>query len=233
MSNTSLTKSIIITGCSWSAGVWSNDHLSYRIIHGGISQMLTDHGYNVINLSQPGSDNWGLLSPLDAALRVNPHHNIVNVFFIQTDIIRSPSLQTPTNLRTLAISEINNLYIDLYTKLNQIGIENNMVIDLIGGLTDVTVDLTIFKHLNLACQSWSQLIDSTLPLTPVTDCRGLEEAIRYTNFLPKEKLTLLTESALARMDFIKDNQNWFYPDGKHPNKQAHQLLFEHIKKHVN
>lgn len=227
MSNTSLTKSIIITGCSWGAGVWSHDHLSYRIIHGGISQMLTDYGYNVINLSQPGSDNLGLLYPLDAALRINQHHNIVNVFFIQTDIIRSPFLQTQD------ISEINDLYIDLYTKLNQIGIKNNMVIDVIGGLTDVTVDLTIFKHLNLVCQSWSQLIDSTLPLTPVTDCRDLEEAIKYNKFLPKEKLMLLTESALARMDFIKDNQNWFYPDGMHPNKQAHQLLFEHIKKHVN
>ena len=54
-------KTIIITGCSWGCGEWNHGDIA----HGGLAEYLTQDGYNVVNLSEPGSGPIHLINPLN------------------------------------------------------------------------------------------------------------------------------------------------------------------------
>jgi hypothetical protein len=50
-----MTKKILITGCSYGCGEWSNN--PYGNTHKGIAAYLEEKGYTVTNVSKPGANN--------------------------------------------------------------------------------------------------------------------------------------------------------------------------------
>ena len=220
-------KTIVITGCSWGAGEWSSSSTGYEVSHPGISQNFVEVGYNVVNLSQPGSDPYGLLFPLDAFLKVNIHLDIAYVFYIQTDISRV------LNFKEIPFSEscnqsIKKEYLCLYEKLNHIAKTNNKKISVIGGLTDVDVNLTQFSSLELALQSWCRLID---PKAPLTTAIAVEYFTKIKSFKDqKTEIIQMIDRSLERQNLWESNPSFFWPDGRHPNRKGHHKLFDYLMK---
>lgn len=227
-------KTILITGCSWSAGVWgkdSNDH--YGLLDSGLAGLYVENGFDVVNLSCPGGDPWGLLAPLDNFLWTNPHRKIDHIYYFQTDIGRSFAHQElPIERFNYDFDlAINFMYYKLYERLNEIAQQRRVKIKVIGGLTDVTVPFRLFGSLELVVPSWCQLIDPELPLVKIVDPMSLCWLTdRFSS--RKSQLLSLLEQGTGRLDYMKNNKKWFWPDGGHPNTRAHEKLFDYLIKHV-
>ena len=222
-------KNLLITGCSWPAGEWGYVSGNYQITHRGLALFLNDSGYDVINLSQPGSDNWGAVYVLQSFLKVNSHINLSHIFYFQTDIGRSFKFCAPSKSNNLT-DEINQLYLELYDRLDQLAMKNNCTIHVIGGITDIVVSLKNFKNLKLCLDSWCRLIDPTLPLTGLVDKSSIE--FLDDHCYDKKQIEPIADQALARYKFFDSNPYYFQPDGTHPNRLAHKLLVEYLSNYV-
>jgi hypothetical protein len=222
-------KNSLITGCSWPAGEWGTISGNHQITHRGLNLFLNDLGYDVINLSQPGSDNWNTFRVLQSFLKVNSHINLSHILYFQTDIGRSFKFHTPSKSKNLT-DEINRLYLELYRHLDQLAMKNNCTIHVIGGLTDVVVSLQNFKNLKLCLDSWCRLIDPALPLTGLVDQTGIE--FLDDHGYDKKQIESIIDQSWGRIEFFNSNPYYFQPDGQHPNRLAHKLLVEYLSNYV-
>jgi hypothetical protein len=227
-------KHILIVGCSWASGVWSDDEYKFRLIDQGITSLFENQGYRVINLSQPGSDPWGVLWPLDCFLLCNKHLDIDKIYYIQTDIGRSFSTRDLPPIKEFQKNIYNtvlSMYDQLYQELDAIALKHNKLISVIGGLTDVVVSLKEYNNLYLEVPSWCRLVDPSVSLTALLN----ESAFDYLSKIPsisKLEMSNLLQLANDRYEFYNNNTQWFWPDGLHPNLNLHNLLFEKLIKNI-
>ena len=224
-------KTIIITGCSWACGEWDTVNGHYGLSHQGLTQYYLDAGYNCINLAQPGGNIMGLWYTLNAFLKVNTHLDIKQVIYIQTDCGRSfKNLELNALLQDKSKSLtgiIDYCYQIFYDKLNDIAPTYNTKVSVVGGLTDVTTDLTPYTNLDLAVPSWVRLIDPAQPLTSLVDQTSIDFLTQHCPHRKSEILDLL-DAALARRDYFDQNPKIFYPDWRHPNRYGHQILYDKL-----
>ena len=220
-------KTIVIAGCSWGAGEWSNS----QITHSGLAQYFIDDGFNVVNLSQPGNGPFCLLQPLSSFLEVNKKLlDIQHIFFLQSDIGRDfrkfghAQAYRPVDWdKTKDLKQnIKKIHGNLYSNLNHIGQNWGVTIHLIGSLTDLVMDFEHeFKYVNFLVPSWVQLIQPTA--SPVFLLRQSE--IPNLN-QDKQQLLSYTQSAVERFNIFHNSQ--FFPDNGHPDRYAHKLLHQHL-----
>jgi len=234
-------KTLIIAGCSWGAGEWgAQPDGNHGVIHPGLTEFLSCQGYNVINLSHPGSGMNHLLTVLKPFLQLNSHLNIARVFVIQTDLGRDfpgtvpfSNNDTPTKDYFLSstgefdiLNGIKTLWLNYYKTLNMIAKNYDVIIDIIGGLTDVIVDLSKFDHLKCISTSWPRLMD---PLAP--NCKLERTGIQWLdkNFPDqKEEILPYAENVLHRQNYWKSRPDLYYPDEFHPNRNGHKILSDYI-----
>jgi len=206
---------IVIIGDSWGCGEWSDD-MPYRVTHCGLAQYFTDRGCNVTNLSKPGGSNKDMVTALIATLPIyNPHY----VFWLQTDPIRD---LRPYDQETFpkSSSELTEMGRDLlentYAELNDIGVK----IHCMGGVTNL--EKSIEKYPNL------------IPIIPsiIQMFNGPKVDFWISDWINSPNLRL-------NDDFLLELENhpihilpkeWFFPDGVHPNREAHRKIFECIIK---
>ena len=221
-------KTIVITGCSWGAGEWTD----LRITHSGLAQYFIDNGFNVANLSQPGNGPFSLLQSLNSFLEVNKKVlDIQFVFLLQSDIGRDfKKFSHEYSYRPIIWNEdlnldrnITGIYRQFYDHLNSIGQNWEVKIQLIGGLTDLVMDFKHeFKYVNFLVPSWVQLIEPTA--SPVF----LFEQNNIPNFCQdKQQLLSYGQSAIERINIFRDSR--FFPDGGHPDRNGHKLLYQHLQ----
>ena len=235
-------KTIVITGCSWGCGEWNHGDIA----HCGLAEYLTQDGYNVVNLSEPSSGPIHLINPLNRFLEYNSHLDIEHIFLIQSDIGRNFTTRVGTgNNRPqhddIAVvwddqltleNNIKGIYRQFYSRLNVIGKYRKKSINLIGGLTDLVIDYANdFENLNFLIPSWCQLVDSTIPNLSLIDIMSLEYL--NNNYNNKAEILPLVEQSLARSNFWKKHPNMFWPDGIHPNRHGHKVLYDAIKTKSN
>ena len=214
---------ILICGDSWSAGVWDQHH---TITHGGVSELWRQQGHTVINLSQPGTDPFGLLSPLRGFLFCNPHLNIQEVIWFQNDIGRSFSWRPlQVQAKQTLTQAVECAYTELYDNLDEIAQTFRVRIRAVGGLTDLVLEKS-WGSIDPVCPSWCGLI-SDCNSTLLVDQVGLDWLHRNILGHTQEKLDFV-ERALQRRNFFRAHPEYFFPDGIHPNKQAHELLHRHL-----
>ena len=224
-------KTIIITGDSWGAGEWNaND-----ITHSGLAEYFLKDGLNVVNLSQPNTGPWQLLKTLHNFIKINKKFlNIQHVFFLQSDIARDfeEFQHKITWHHTLNLeNNIKRIYRQFYIQLNVIGKDCHTTIQLIGGLADLIIDYkNEFKYLNFLIPSWTQLIDHTVSSVFLLKIDKIPEAIKNNN---KEELITLVDQSLTRFKIFDKNKEYFWPDGCHPNRHGHHVLYDAIKSKLN
>jgi hypothetical protein len=224
-------KTIVIAGCSWGAGEWNaND-----ITHSGLAEYFLKDGFNVVNLSQPNTGPWQLLKTLHNFIKINKNFlNIQHVFFLQSDIARDfeEFQHKITWHHTLNLeNNIKRIYRQFYIHLNFVGKDCQTTIQLIGGLADLILDYkNEFKYLNFLIPSWTKLIDHTISSVFLLKVDKIPEGIKNNN---KEELITLVDQSLTRFKIFDKNKEYFWPDGCHPNRSGHYVLYNAIKTNLN
>jgi hypothetical protein len=184
--------------------------------------------------------------------RYNEITKIKNVFVFQTDWLRDFYLKPPEFLGGLikvdkdefwspvVSTELINIYLSrFYYSLSNLACEHNIKIGLIGGVGD-TMWLDKFEQeypgLFIACQSFTNLCvhDNHRIQEPVFGVGITPSFIKYcvtnvNNDEGKEFFIRQIELSEDRWEIFNRNQNWFWPDGGHPNRFAHKKLFDYLK----
>lgn len=218
----------LIYGCSWACGEWgTRDDGSYGITHQGITQYLLDQGHDVWNLAQPGGDMTFIQYNLRNLLDVNRHRDF-QVLVFQTDIGRSFAFrQWHINPGETLVGFIDRCYLDVYQQLDAIGRDFDTMINVIGALTDVTADLGVLEHIRVLSPSWCCLADSNLRPARIVDVEGVNY---FDHKFPDRRSEVLAimDQAQRRQELFRKHHDLFWPDGAHPNRRFHEILFDRI-----
>jgi hypothetical protein len=215
----------LITGDSWSQGEWLENR---TIAHKGLEQYLLETGHKVLNVGRGGQDNYSALYQASCALWEGIDHFI----FFQTDILRSCNsidLKLHKPMET-AIREQNCMV----NQLNDIRSKNpNLKITVIGGCG---------KFDEKSTSAWDYCVPSMTALlvpgfvdNPYWVCNPWYQFLQDTppgdlSFDHKLQILEIEEQIALKKQCWNSNKDLFYPDGLHPNRQAHKFLFEHLCK---
>ena len=214
----------LLAGDSWSQGEWYNNDVTHK----GLEQYILDSRHDVTNVGRGGIDNCEALYQVERALWPGIDHLI----FFHTDVLRS----------CLAIDLRLNLPMDMLKKyqawtadlLDRIKKNNsNLKITVIGGCGKFNTEST--SAWNYCVPSLTELL---VPGYSDTEFWASQTWIRFINEHASGELSGEHKSQILKIeDAIEskkkcwlDNKDFFYPDGTHPNRHAHKLLFEHLTK---
>ena len=233
---------IFISGDSWGCGEWgladwaSDNPKAYGVTHSGLEQYFLNLGYEVINCSKGDSSNFESINRLKESLV--DYSNGDFVFWIQSDCLRDLRPFVRLTQDILDADGVDNLCTKLlnstYTKLNSLGIP----IYCIGGPHDLNLtEMGKFKNLIPLVPSWVYLLVGHFK--------------EYKNLFPHHiihhKLIDHIDIDLYTIDFKQKVVNelfhrlscWrlykeliFHPDGAHPNRYGHKILFDYIVKEL-
>lgn len=237
---------ILLVGDSWGCGEW--DLESRNILHGGLAQYLNEDGHEVNNLSRGGISN------LDIVHRIATYydrdfilpHDLVLVF--QTEYCRDhkhDAMQTAWGSQdwhnTKTVKDLSDQWLGrFYQRLSEISIKYQVPVHIIGGCSDGIAfdDMSQdYPGCHMLCQSATNLLingeagisepvfswytKNTSDL--VSHLRGFLDGAAVT------ELMRVIDLGFQRESLLRENPALFWPDGIHPNRWAHQKIFQFIK----
>ena len=220
---------IMIMGDSWACGEWGDDP-DYRNTHPGTAQYLREAGHTVINMADGGASNW---SQID---RISPHHelshNLVDaevVLWFITDPLRDIKGSQPATIKDLNITQTRLLTDSMKTLATVVG---DREVWLVGGVGVVPAWVKT-RH-----PGWRVIVPDLLRwLLPHSDVSSmhLNRTWRYGDCdsalldhfeIEEQRVASFQWRAEHRRD--SDEHRLFWPDGSHPNREAHRLLTEQL-----
>lgn len=230
---------IVIAGDSWACGEWQNPEWGINYLgDNGLTRLLAESGRSVINIATPGASSDDIWLRLRDCFRQNRHLDITTAIVFQVELSRDPWFFRH-NWRN-GYRESKTIPIDSwYKKLSDLAVEYDVDILLIGGSGETWADERIkilYPRVQVACQSLTNLLINDKPNVdhPVLACwdESTELSVRImkensTDDEIKEMLDDIDRSH-ARLDLWRQNRQWFFPDGVHPNLAAHQRLYEYL-----
>jgi hypothetical protein len=215
-------KNICISGDSWACGEWDIINGVHCVSHKGIDEYLSTNN-SLINCGRRGvSLNETLYFLKQQVIKTQFDY----IFLFQTDPLRNLRPYNFLKNNTIVTFEMLLEYhyqelASFYSSLNSLGV----TIHLIGGCSKVEksliqnynnlvpyiesfIELLLpeYKHPKLWFSDWGKLIDRQFSL----EC------------LDKLSATKKIQDALIK------EKKFFYPDGLHPNRLAHKILFDKI-----
>ena len=239
-----MKKKLIIVGCSWGCGEWRINNRILELAHPGLTEYLSTD-FNVVNLSRCGASNWQSCFVLRNYLHHVNNSDLCDIVVLQTDVARtacSEVYQVDYDYLYSHSSNLSDFYQKtleiFYIKLNELAQEYNLKIHLVGGLSDLNTDvISLYSNLDVICNSWITLLDSThtpdvvpLILNPSlltkikqhNNVELFEEVIQYSD------RQFLKAQTLMETDYFGPGFGDF-----HPNRKAHEILAKHIKNFFN
>jgi len=241
-----MSKTILLGGGSWGYGEWDQSPSGqYFISHPGIAGFLRNKGHTVINLSKAGGSNINSANRLQEFFEINPNPDLVIVF--QTswtrDLLTEDQAVLDDDLQQGYTVCRNRLISRFYYRLSKLAVANNLKIHLIGGCSD-TLYLSNFQTeypgVNVLCQSMVNLLINNDPaVAHAVHGHFTKDHASYITKLKKisnmsDTQTMLEDiqADIDRIKLMKENKSLFYPDGSHPNRHAHHLLFEYLQQQI-
>lgn len=246
-------KIAVQAGDSWAAGTWNYGQQQIPRPHEDVCQNLRYAGYSTRNLAKPGGSNLESVGRLQDYLACNQQEiaHIKFVLFWQTEFFREIWYNASNGLHR---EELNLGYRFVkdhwvyrpYHKLSKIAQRWNIPIYVIGGCSDCIWYENFeadFRGVKVICQSVTNLLlTGNHRIEEPVFCEFMPGWIDRFDFLNKVKrnsssedlATLLHDMELGqeRLRLFKDNPKFFAPDGIHPNKLAHQTVFEYLMQNV-
>jgi len=237
---------VMLVGDSWGCGEWNFN--SSGILHPGLEQYLREDGHEVHNISR------GSISNLDIVHRISDYYQRHNkqsldlILVFQTEYSRDfkhNKMQEDfgvndwENLKE--IKDLQNQWIErFYFRLSEISIRFSVPIKIIGGCSDTIYFDDMSKDYpgcDIVCQSFTNLIlfDDDRISDPVFSWYSKSSADlveKLYKILPMESVNNLVneiDRGFERECLLKENPTFFYPDGKHPNRIGHRILFDFLK----
>ena len=168
-------KNLVIFGDSWSCGAWSRPDGSIIDQGDGYFEKQLSKFFKVENFSYGGASNALAIHSLYSYVSRNAYKNglpSIEFLIVQTDPIRDAvpltynqldsefysilKRNSNNNVKSFAEMKIELFYyqLDVYAR------KNNIILNIIGGCSDVYPSATQYKNLNVLCYSWFQLLNS-------------------------------------------------------------------------
>lgn len=234
-----MKKTYIIIGDSWGVGEWPDDcSPSYsEMPHRGLAQYLEEAGHQVYNLSLGGDSNVSQVSNLDHMYeRVFGPANIKidKIVAFKTEYTRDADIlgECISNNITLISDLESRCNAAYYTSLSNLSARYNVPVVLIGGLSD-TIWLEKFSEeypgVTIGCQSVVNLLVNGNPRVDNPTYAVLPGSISVIDSIDKEGIIDVIDNARDRMTAMKTCPDLFWPDGSHPNRIGHALLFNYLQ----
>ena len=219
---------IVIGGDSWGVREWGDS----EEIHRGIWQYFEEDGHEVNMSAIPGECNIIIINHLKNVVS-SPLHHYDFIFWFQSDPLRDlkPYDDFGTRLKTYddLLVECDFLLDKTYNFLNSIGKK----IYCIGGCSKLNLDL-MKKYNNLY-----PLIESVTEfILPNYQHPKLwySDWIKVVDKLDIESIDLLLEDKLKQDSLadtnIEEHKKYFWPDGGHPNRHGHKIIYDFIIKNI-
>lgn len=242
-------KVTIVTGCSWSLGEWTNNGETATILHGGLTEYLHEDGHMAINVGQGGSSNRESYLRTRNLLFNNHHlrsceHKQIIVF--QTEWTRDFLYMDPEdkNYYHRPMELMQRLISRFYYDLSALSQEWNIEIKVIGGCSDtLLIDdfANVYPGVEIICQSMTNLLINNCDtiIHPIYSLFSWDQ--RGKDFLELFKQHVTDTSQMQsildevdkgqqRYEAFAQYQDLFYPDGVHPNREAHKILYDFLKR---
>jgi hypothetical protein len=228
---------IIIGGDSW--GVRPSGPEQFT--HCGLEEFFLNHGHRVINTSENSSSNSQSIERLNKALMAPGKDDII--IWIQSDPMRDVS---PDQIRDGVkkhggfIKLMEWLLTESYSELNAVAARNSTIIYLIGGLTNILDFASNFKNLKVLVQSWNHLLVGHRPeyadwhqelFIGLMSKHISEFQLESYDSATKYAMTDELHKIMSKWQKFQDLTD-IYPDGAHPSKQGHEILFNYIKQQL-
>lgn len=216
-------KKILIGGDSWGCGEWGHDGKNkHGVLHAGLEQYLVDDGFVVTNVSHGGFSNKDSIAEIVKSLQCNDYDHVI---WFQSDPYRN--LRPYDNFSTLFQNrnEFIKLQIDLlnqsYDQLNQL----NKKIICLGGCTKLDQSINAYSNLIPAVDS---IIELLIPSFSAPEFWLSDWLSVLDSSIPEDVLDLLMYCK-KKQDSLHERRGLFYPDGQHPNRAGHLILYNFVK----
>lgn len=233
-----MTVKILIAGDSWAGGEWSGGNPP-KLLHGGLGDYFQQAGYEVNNIHSPGKGNRHNINLCTEFLHLHgPDPRVI--FFVVSDPLRNYDLPCQGIKQDIVdcggLFELQKYHLrkDL-EQLNQLAQQYETVVNLIGGLTTIDIDLSDLQYLRCLVRSWPELLVGQDPAFSHIDwnCFGIwgkwqsivAAQLTADNALDRKVIDQMT--AMTNNDHVFEHE-LFQPDGAHPNRQGHKILFDFI-----
>ena len=220
---------IYIGGDSWGCGEWyyfdpgrGETHITHNIIHLGLEQFLLDAGHTVTNSSKASGGNVQIYEKI----LMSEEHDIYIIF--QTEFMRDNdewhTLSTWENI----ITRNKELQTTFYKNLGSLAPKK---IYLLGGMEKIYKDqITQYSNLVTLIESIPEwLTNGDYISTKLDGLPGLPRNL----MLPRDVDLSVLDKLIEFNDYWKDNitmnQQYFQPDGEHPNKSGHYRIYQELK----
>jgi lysophospholipase L1-like esterase len=244
---------IFVAGSSWARGEWAPGEP--RVQHDGVKQYFADAGYTVVDASQARSYHSRVIAYLDKKLKEHHKDNDI-IFFIMADPLldlimpelAGLNLKRDSDARDLPefthaiktagglINLIHQQQDQIYQQLDIVAKKYNTKIHCIGGTYNVNTNiLSKYTDLLPIVVSWIHLLVGQYKEHPGTD--NPEFGITYTWGIDYVDLSTYTpefaNQVRQEFDSISDSTRImdeliFHPDGLHPNREGHTILYKHL-----
>lgn len=249
---------IFIGGGSWARGEWDKD--IPRVSHRGLIQYFLDDGYSVVDASLARSWHFKSIQKLERQLTREYQENDI-VFFMLADPLLDVVMPALHDLQLKRNNSVKNLTVftdeikraggviallretqnNIYKQLNDVAKQFNTTIHCIGGNANVNTNLlTPYPNLKPTVMSWMDLLIGHLqehqhvkdPKFVVSYTWGIDyiDLSKYTNEFAeqvKQEVKLLSDKTNIMNELI------FHPDGLHPNREGHKILYNYLVKELN
>lgn len=236
-------KHILIAGDSWSCGEWGESPTTgkYEVIHKGLEHYIKNDNIDVTNIGLGGASNLDSVKSIELWLERFPG-SVEKIFVFQTEYHRDFKFSRLDSNELSGItkfSDVASRYIGrFYMRLSEIAVNNNCKIYIIGGASDtIWVDDMSLYHPGcyIACQSLTNLIcnNNHRISTPVFSWYDRHSAELISTLKKQlsntEEILEEIKKGFEREREVQTNPQYFYPDGVHPNRDGHKILYNFLK----
>lgn len=227
---------ICIIGDSWGCGEWGLDsNFGYSVTHHGIEQYLRYpaidgpdiNSCHVVNVSTPGASN------IKALIRANAQFKIQEfdyVFWFITDPLRQLHTFNYDELVDITYDKLLELQSLFLTDSLKLANSFNKKIYCIGGAFKITKEV-INQYENLVCYipSLSEWLCPNYTHPCVWQSNWLDYIERKLTLEALDRL-VIDKQIQDSLDHDSRFEKYFKPDGSHPNRFSHKLLYDKIVK---
>jgi hypothetical protein len=212
---------ILIIGDSWGCGEWVKfgpGH--YWTVHSGLEFYLKEYGCNVTNLSMGGISNSKIFDLLNEHIQINNSYDVI--IWFQTDPLRNlrpyaDNIEIFKKNKEDFILAHDELLDSIYAKFNSL----DLPIHCVGGTTKLNLAfLEKYPNLHPVIPSIIEMFgEAHIKIWPSNWIKD-PQVLKSLSHSVVEYLYSECEPKLSR--------EWFFPDGLHPNRKAHEKIFEYL-----
>lgn len=212
-----------------------NDPKCLMLTHRGLEHFFKENGHDVVNISKGGGSNYLNTKKFENVLKENYDY----IFWFQTDFLRDDRIFITRPSKKVSWEDAKNAKKEYYTKWYSKLNSYNKKIYLLGGANRIDINLVLeFKNIIpiIPC-----IFDFLIPQTNIENdilFGGWVVQKEFSRsgkpeFVSNELDTALLEKIVKVNEInLKDkNINFarlFWPDGKHPNRLGHKIIFDYL-----